>query len=176
MKLIQKIPTNYDHLNNLYLRSMFENEEEEPLIFTRLKPCGYVGNRPLDCNDEFHEDDTWAIDQYDEDGETVYESFLYSSQFEYYEDCNILGLLTPLDFTVYEISDCEGMFDCGLQGDYSFEDLCDILDSDDDIRYFYVSLNPQDVIDAVYNEYEVAQALNLSYLYLEPFGVYIATY
>ena len=178
MKIFRQIPLKYDELNNLDLRSMFENEDEEPMMFTRLRPCGYVGNRPFDFTGDFHEDDTWAIDQYDEDGEQIYESFLYTSEFEYEQDCKILGLLYSGSFTNYNQDDCSQMFDKPIGKDYEedFNSLLDYLDADDDIRYFYVSMNPQDVIDAVYNEYEVAQALNLSYLYLEPFGAYIATY
>ncbi len=92
MKLIKERPINYDDINNLDLRSAFEDEENEPMIFTCLKPCGYVGNRPTEC-DDLHEDDTWAIDQYDEDGEILYQSFLYTSESEYNEDCKILQLI-----------------------------------------------------------------------------------
>ena len=42
--------------------------------------------------DEIHEDDTWIIDQYDEDGDIIIGCFLYVSEFEYLEDCKILGL------------------------------------------------------------------------------------
>jgi len=91
--LIEEVPTNYDHINNLNLRSMFEDEENEPIINTRLMACGYVGNRPIDFKGVFHEDDTWAIDQYDEDGEQSYVSFLYVSESEYEEDLKILGIL-----------------------------------------------------------------------------------
>ncbi len=92
MKFITERPINYDSLNNLDLRSDFENEEDEPLICTYLKAEGYVGNRPKDYDGEFHEDDTWAIDQWDEDKEQVYQSFLYTSEYEYNQDCEILGL------------------------------------------------------------------------------------
>ena len=34
--LIEEVPTNYDHINNLNLRSMFEDEENEPILNTRL--------------------------------------------------------------------------------------------------------------------------------------------
>ena len=88
MKFIIERPVNYDSLNNLALRSNFENEEDEPLIFTYLKASGYVGNNIGETN----EDDTWAIDQWDEDKEVVYQSFLYTSEYEYKQDCEILGL------------------------------------------------------------------------------------
>lgn len=91
MKLITERPVNYDSLNSLDLRSAFENEDE-PLIFTYLKAEGYIGNRPKGFIGDFHEDDTWAIDQWDEDKEVVYQSFLYTSEYEYKQDCEILGL------------------------------------------------------------------------------------
>lgn len=93
MKYITERPYNYDELYNSYLRSDFENEKEEPMINTYLKAERYVGNNPeyFDLGLE-GEDDTWAIDQYDEDGEEFYQSFLYTSQFEYEQDCKILGL------------------------------------------------------------------------------------
>lgn len=91
MKFIKERPIKYDLLNNLELRSAFEDEENEPMIFTNLKSEGYVGNRPSNFEGE-HEDDTWAIDLYDEDAEICICSFLYTSQFEYEEDCRILGL------------------------------------------------------------------------------------
>jgi hypothetical protein len=94
MKFITERPINYDLLNNLELRSKFEDEEIEPMMFTHLKAEGYVGNRPSDFDeDEIHEDDTWAIEQYDEDGDMLIDYFLYVSEFEYLEDCKILGLL-----------------------------------------------------------------------------------
>lgn len=68
---------------------MFEDEESEPILHTFLEPQGYVGNRPKCCYDE---DDTWAIDQFDEDGEIIYNTFLYTSENEYEQDCKLLNL------------------------------------------------------------------------------------
>ena len=99
MRYITERPYNYDSLNHLDLRSDFENEEEEPLIFTYLVASGYVGNRPNDFEGDFHEDDTWAIDQWDEDKEVLYQSFLYSSEFEYKQDCEILNLQESTNLT-----------------------------------------------------------------------------
>lgn len=93
MLFINERPKFYDEINNLYLRSDFEDEECEPALWAYYKACGYVGNRPSDCTDKFHEDDTWAIDRYDEDGTDVMVSYIYSSESEYLEDCKILGLL-----------------------------------------------------------------------------------
>lgn len=72
----------YDRLNSLDLRSDIENNNIYGCI---LRAEGYVGNRPIDCDDEFHEDDTWAIDCYTEDGLCV-TSYLYVSEYEYDQD------------------------------------------------------------------------------------------
>lgn len=60
------------------------NFSEEPIINTKLKACGNIG-----ANDG---EELWAIDQYDGDGINIYQSFLYSSEFEYDHDCRIMGL------------------------------------------------------------------------------------
>ena len=76
-----------DELNNLDLRSDFENDNiGEGYSFQFM---GYVGNRPDGCEDEEHEDDTWAIDSYNSDGMQL-ESYLYNSLFEYQQDVEIL--------------------------------------------------------------------------------------
>jgi hypothetical protein len=76
----------YDKINSLDLRSDIENNN---IFACVLRAEGYVGNRPADCEDEFHEDDTWAIDCLTEDGMVV-GSYLYSSEFEYDEDIKLL--------------------------------------------------------------------------------------
>lgn len=89
MKFIKEIPKDYDRINNLSLRSAFEDTESEPMFFTHLKAEGYVGNNLKGGQG----DDTWAIDQYCEDGEVFIESYLYASEQEYREDCEILQLV-----------------------------------------------------------------------------------
>ena len=76
-----------DKLNSLDLRSDIENNNIYGCI---LKSEGYVGNRPTDCNDEFHEDDTWAIDCLTNDG-LVVDSYLYVSEYEYNQDIKLLS-------------------------------------------------------------------------------------
>tara|TARA_R110000851_G_scaffold196444_3_gene347413 strand:+ start:12864 stop:13421 length:558 start_codon:yes stop_codon:yes gene_type:complete len=75
-----------DKVNSLDLRSDIENGN---ILDCVLRFSGYVGNRPSDCEDEEHEDDTWAIDVLNEDGEPV-ESYLYSSEYEYNQDYDLL--------------------------------------------------------------------------------------
>lgn len=84
---VDDISTNdIDKINSLDLRSDLENDNIAGHI---LQTEGYVGNRPSDCTDEFHEDDTWAIDLYDQDGNEI-TSYLYTSKYEYLEDVYLL--------------------------------------------------------------------------------------
>lgn len=81
----------YDKLNSLDLRSDIENNN---IFDTVLEAMGYVGNRPSDCKDKFHEDDTWAIDCYVSDGKSVVTSYLYVSELEYEQDLKLLKELS----------------------------------------------------------------------------------
>ena len=76
----------FDKLFSATLRSDIKNNN---IYGCYLKTQGYVGNRPSDCNDEFHEDDTWAIDVITSD-ELVVDSYLYSSEYEYNEDVKLI--------------------------------------------------------------------------------------
>jgi hypothetical protein len=72
-------PSNYDELNDLDMRSAFEDEESEPMIFTTLVSM-----------DE-DEDGRFVIRQEDEDG-LLLQNFYYNSREEYEQDCKILGI------------------------------------------------------------------------------------
>ena len=72
-------PSNYDELNDLDMRSAFEDEESEPMIFTSLVSM-----------DE-DEDGRFVIRQEDEDG-LLLQNFYYNSREEYEQDCKILGV------------------------------------------------------------------------------------
>ena len=76
----------FDKLNSLDLRSDLENNNIHDTV---LRFEEYVGNRPSDCEDEFHEDDTWAVDCFTEDGQVV-SSYLYVSKYEYNQDYKLL--------------------------------------------------------------------------------------
>lgn len=78
----------YDKLNNLELRSDFENDRIPENA--KFEFCGYVGNRPEDFEGDHHEGDTWAIDLL---VEAEVESYLYTSLFEYRQDVEELKKL-----------------------------------------------------------------------------------
>jgi hypothetical protein len=72
-------PSNYDELNDLDMRSAFEDKESEPMIFTSLVSMAE------------DEDGRFVIRQEDEDGLLI-QNFYYNSRKEYEQDCKILGI------------------------------------------------------------------------------------
>ena len=86
MKKITEVPVNYDHINNLDMRSLFENTDDQPLIYRFFQATGDVSNEADEQGGE-----SYAIDVFNDDNELIY-SFLYNSLFEYEEDCKILGI------------------------------------------------------------------------------------
>ena len=76
----------YGNIYNSYLRDDIENAN---IYDTKLIPQGYIGNRPNDFKGDFHEDDTWAIDCFTNDGIEV-TTYLYSSEFEYDNDVSMI--------------------------------------------------------------------------------------
>lgn len=75
-----------DKINSLDLRSDIENGN---ILGCVLRSSGYVGNRPMACDDEEHEDDTWAIDLILPEGDPD-TAYLYTSKYEYKQDYNLL--------------------------------------------------------------------------------------
>ncbi len=57
----------------------------------------------------------------------------------------------------------------------SFQEIGDKID-ENEISYFYISMNESDVLEAIEDEKEVAEMLDLRLLYIEEIGIYIATY
>lgn len=86
MKEITEVPINYDHINNLDMRSLFENADDQPLIYRFFNATGDVSNEADEQGGE-----SYAIEVFNDDTNLIY-SFLYNSLFEYEEDCRILGI------------------------------------------------------------------------------------
>jgi hypothetical protein len=70
------------HFYNIKLR---EDTEKGTIDNCIVVKSGYIGNRPKNCRDEFHEDNTWALDVYTEDN-FILTCYLYTSEFEYNKD------------------------------------------------------------------------------------------
>ena len=45
-----------------------------------------------------------------------------------------------------------------------------------EVNYFYVSMCKEDVLEAVENEKDIAEALDLRFILIEDLGIYITTY
>ena len=45
-----------------------------------------------------------------------------------------------------------------------------------EVSYFYISMNKNDVLEAIENEKEVAEALDLRLINIQDLGIFIATY
>lgn len=86
MKEITEVPVNYNSLNNLKMRELFENDRDEPLMYRFIQATGNVSNEADEQGGE-----SCAIEVFNDDSDLIY-SFLYSSLFEYEEDCKILGI------------------------------------------------------------------------------------
>jgi hypothetical protein len=86
MKKITEVPVNYDSINNLDMRSLFEDADDQPLIYSFFHATGDISNEADEQGGEFY-----AIDVFNDDEVAIYQ-FLYNSLFEYEEDCRILGI------------------------------------------------------------------------------------
>lgn len=135
MKLITEIPNSYDRINNFDLRSLLEDEGS--ILFTCLRAEGYVGNRPSDFEGDIHEDDTWAIAQYDTEGIVIYDSFLYSSESEYRQDLEILGLK-------------ETWFEVFITYDDGEVEIIETLNSEEDAKEY---LDNCSILNVAYSEW-----------------------
>ena len=86
MNEITEVPVSYDHINNLDMRSLFEDTDDQPLIYRFFQATGYISNETDEQGGE-----SYAIEVFNDDTDLIY-SFLYNSLFEYEEDCKILGI------------------------------------------------------------------------------------
>lgn len=59
--------------------------------------------------------------------------------------------------------------------DMGFDEVVENLYGNN-INYFYISLNPRDILEAIEDEYEMASKLNLDLVCIMPQYIYIAIY
>jgi len=67
------------------------------------------------------------------------------------------------------------VFRTDLKPTMTFQEAIDNIE-EEEVSYFYVSMDNNDVLEAIENEKEVAKALNIRLIYIEDLGIYIATY
>jgi len=78
-------------------------------------------------------------------------------------------------FDVWSIEDINRMFETDIKASDTFSEAVDKID-DANGSYFYVSMNKQDVLDALSCEPELEKALELRFILIDEIGIYIATY
>ena len=62
-----------------------------------------------------------------------------------------------------------------LKHNMTFQEAIDEIENEE-VSYFYVSMCQEDVLDAIDNEKEIAELLDLRFIFIEELGIYIATY
>lgn len=67
------------------------------------------------------------------------------------------------------------VFGTDLNNSMTFHQAIDNIE-EEEVSYFYVSMDDDDVLEAIENEKEVAEALDVRLIYIEDLGIYIATY
>jgi hypothetical protein len=67
------------------------------------------------------------------------------------------------------------VFGTDLNNSMTFQQAIDNIE-EEEVSYFYVSMDDDDVLEAIENEKEVAEALDVRLIYIEDLGIYIATY
>lgn len=78
-------------------------------------------------------------------------------------------------FDVWSIEDINRMFETDIKASDTFSEVVDKID-DANGSYFYVSMNKQDVLNALSCEPELEKALELQFILIDEIGIYIATY
>ena len=78
-------------------------------------------------------------------------------------------------FSSYSVNDFNIVTGTDLKSDMTLAEAIDEIEKEE-VSYFYVSMCEEDVLEAIENEKEIAEALDLSLIYIEDLGIYIATY
>ena len=78
-------------------------------------------------------------------------------------------------FNIWGTGDFNSVMDTDLKTNMTFAEAIDEIE-DKEVSYFYVSMDENDVLEAIENEKEVAEALDLRLTLIEDLGIYIATY
>ncbi len=79
------------------------------------------------------------------------------------------------EFRVWGTGDFNCVMDTDLKTNMTFQQAIDEIEKAE-VNYFYVSMCEEDVLEAVENEKDIAEALDLRFILIEDLGIYIATY
>lgn len=81
--------------------------------------------------------------------------------------------MKPLKFKEQTIEEFNLFQDTSLTEDMTYHEAIDEIERCDN-RYFYISLNDEDVQEAYENEYEIVRQLEIDPVYIKELGIYIA--
>ncbi len=79
------------------------------------------------------------------------------------------------EFTKWTLDEFNRMCDTNILPTDNFYEFSDKID-EAEINYFYVSMNGADVLEAIENEKEIAEILDLRLIFIEELCIFIATY
>ena len=79
------------------------------------------------------------------------------------------------EFEEYSVETFNLVFGTDLKTSMTFQEASDNIEQEE-VNYFYVSMYDNDVLEAIENEKEGAEALDVRLIYIEDLGIYIATY
>ena len=79
------------------------------------------------------------------------------------------------EFRVWSTGDFNCVMDTDLKTNMTFQQAIDEIEKAE-VNYFYVSMCEEDVLEAVENEKDIAEALDLRFILIEDLGIYITTY
>ena len=79
------------------------------------------------------------------------------------------------EFRVWGTGDFNSVMDTDLKTNMTFQQAIDEIEKAE-VNYFYVSMCEEDVLEAVENEKDIAEALDLRFILIEDLGIYITTY
>jgi len=78
-------------------------------------------------------------------------------------------------FEDYSVKTFNLVFGTDLHSNMTFQQAIDNIEQEE-VSYFYVSMDDEDVLEAIENEKEIAEMLKLRLIYIEDLGIFIATY
>jgi hypothetical protein len=79
------------------------------------------------------------------------------------------------EFDKWDLEEFNRLTEADILPEDSFQEIVDKIEKEE-INYFYISMNKEDVLEAIEAEKEIAEALDVRLLFIDEIGIYIATY
>jgi hypothetical protein len=79
------------------------------------------------------------------------------------------------EFDKWDLEEFNRLIEADIMLEDSFQEIVDKIEKEE-INYFYISMNKEDVLGAIEAEKEIAEALDVRLLFIDEIGIYIATY